>query len=55
MSFPARPHAGDGGIPLRRGLLCWARRLFWPPWHEELLALGLIIMTVAAGWLLARH
>jgi len=34
------------------------RRLAWwmfaPEWHQELLALALIIMTVAAGWLLAR-
>jgi len=26
-----------------------------PQWQQELLAVALIIMTVAAGWLLARH
>ena len=55
MSFPAGPHPGDGGVPAGRGLPRWARRLFWPRWHQELLALALIIMTVAAGCLLARH
>jgi hypothetical protein len=29
--------------------------LLWPEWHQELLALALIIITVAAGWLLARR
>jgi hypothetical protein len=33
----------------------WAWRLFSPGWHQELLVLALIIVTVAAGWLLARH
>ena len=33
----------------------WARRLLRPQWQQELLAVALIIMTVAAGWLLARH
>jgi hypothetical protein len=29
--------------------------LFWPEWHQELLALALIITAVAAGWLLASR
>jgi hypothetical protein len=29
--------------------------LFWPEWHQELLAPALIIMAVAAGWLLASR
>jgi hypothetical protein len=33
----------------------WARQLLRPQWQQELLAVVLIIMTVAAGWLLARH
>ena len=55
MSFPGGPHADDGGVSTRRGPPRWAWRLFWPEWHQELVALALIIMTVAAGWLLARH
>jgi hypothetical protein len=45
MSFPPRPR--------RRPGLGTRERLFWPQWHQELLALALIITTVAAGWLLA--
>ncbi len=41
-------------LPTWRGIPRCARRLFWPEWHQELLALALIIMTVAVGWLLAR-
>jgi hypothetical protein len=26
-----------------------------PGWHQELLALALIVTTIAVGWLLARH
>jgi hypothetical protein len=52
MSFPAGPRSGGGGAP-RRSPLHWAWRLFWPEWHQELLALALIILTVAAGCLLA--
>jgi hypothetical protein len=55
MSVPARPQTGDGGVRIRRGPRRWAWRLFWPEWHQELLALALIIITVAAGWLLARR
>ena len=55
MSLPAGQHAGDGGVPTRRGPWRWAWRLFLPEWHQELLAVALIIITVAAGWLLARH
>jgi len=55
MNFPAGPHAGDGGVPMRRGPRRWAWLLFSPGWHQELLTLALIIMTVAAGCLLARH
>jgi hypothetical protein len=33
----------------------WAWRLFSPGWHQELLTLALIIVAVAAGWLLASH
>jgi hypothetical protein len=55
MRFPALPHADGGGVPIRRGPRHWAWRLFSPGWHEELLTLVLIIMTVAAGCLLARH
>jgi hypothetical protein len=50
--FLARPHTGDAGVPARRGPRRWAWRLFL---HQELLALALIIITVAASWLLARH
>jgi hypothetical protein len=55
MKFPAGPHTGDAGVPVRRGPLRWAWRLLRPPWHQELLALALIIVTLAAGLLLARH
>jgi hypothetical protein len=55
MRFPAGPPTGDAGVPIRRGLLRWAWWLLWPAWHQELLALALIIVTVAAGWLLARQ
>jgi hypothetical protein len=33
----------------------WVWRLLSPEWHQELLALALIIMTVAVGCLVARH
>lgn len=39
--------------PTRSGPPRWAKRLFWPEWHQELLALAMIIAAVAAGWLLA--
>jgi hypothetical protein len=42
-------------FPSGRGPRRWARRLFSPEWHQDLFALALIIMAVAAGWLLARH
>ena len=54
MRHPAGPHAGDVGVPTRRDIPRWAWSVFWPTWHEELLVVALIIMTVAAGWLLAR-
>ena len=47
---PSRPRR-----PIRRGPWRWAWRLISPEWHQELLALALIIMTVAVGWLLARY
>ena len=50
-----RPGPHPGGAPIRRGPRRWAWRLFSPGWHQELLTLALIIMTVAAGCLLARH
>ena len=59
MSFPAGPHTADAVVrrrrPIRRGPWRWAWRLISPEWHQELLALALIIMTVAVGWLLARY
>jgi hypothetical protein len=55
MSFRAGPRPGEGGVPVRPGLPRWVWWLFWPKWHQELLALALIIITVAAGLLLARH
>ena len=54
MSIPAGPPTGDRRASTGRGPLRWAWRLFWPRWHQELLALALIILTVTAGWLLAR-
>ena len=39
----------------RRGVPRWAWRLFWPEWHQQLLALALIVLSVAVGWLLASH
>jgi hypothetical protein len=53
MSFRAGPRPGD--VPVRRGLPRWVRWFLWPTWHQELLALALIIVTVAAGLLLARN
>jgi hypothetical protein len=50
MTCPSRPRR-----PIRRGPWRWAWRLISPEWHQELLALALIIMTVAVGWLLARY
>jgi hypothetical protein len=55
MSSRAGPHTGDGGAPIQRGPRRWAWWLLSPGWHQELLTLALIITTVAAGWLLARH
>ena len=55
MRHPARPHTRNGGVPTRRVPPRWAWRLLWPEWRQELLALALIIMTVAAGWLLASR
>lgn len=55
MSPPAGPRTGDRGVPIQRATLRRARQLFWPHVAQELLALALIIVTVAAGWLLARH
>jgi hypothetical protein len=55
MSLRAGPRTGDSGVPVRRGPRRWAWRLLSPGWHQELLILALIILTVAAGWLLARH
>jgi hypothetical protein len=55
VSFPAGPHTGDGGGPARRGLPRWGWRLLQPEWHLELLIVALIVMTMAAGWLLARR
>ena len=54
MSSRSGPRADDGG-PLRRGPPRWAWRLLRPDWHQELLALALIVITVAAGLLLAGH
>ena len=55
MRLPAGPHTGNGGVPTRRGPPRWAWRLLWPEWRQELLALALIIMTVAVGSLLASR
>jgi len=55
MSVRHALHAGDDGVPIRRGPRRWAWQLFSPGWHQELLTLALIIMTVAADCLLARH
>jgi hypothetical protein len=44
MTYPSRPRR-----PSQRATPRWAWRLFWPQWHQELLAVALIIMTVAAG------
>lgn len=38
-----------------RGVPRWARWLVWPESHEQLLALALIVLTVAAGWLLGTR
>ena len=53
MNLPPGPHTG--GVRIWRDPRRWAWRLFSPGWHQELLTLALIIMTVAAGCLLARH
>jgi putative ABC transport system permease protein len=48
---PAGPH--PGGVPARRAAMRWAWRLLQPEWSQQLLALALIVVTMAVSWLLA--
>jgi putative ABC transport system permease protein len=39
---------GHGGLPARRAVLRWARRMFRREWHQQLLMLALITVAVGA-------
>jgi len=39
--------SGDGGVPARRAVVRWARRLFLREWRQQLLVLALVTVAVA--------
>jgi putative ABC transport system permease protein len=42
------PARGGGGLPARRAVIRWARRMFRREWRQQLLVLGMLIVAVAA-------
>jgi putative ABC transport system permease protein len=45
---PVQAVPGDGGIPARRAVIRWARRMFRREWRQQLLILALVTVAVAA-------
>jgi putative ABC transport system permease protein len=45
---PVKAAPGDGGIPARRAVIRWARRMFRREWRQQLLILALVTVAVAA-------
>ena len=45
---PAAAGTGNGGVPARRAVIRWAWRMFRREWRQQLLVLGLIVVSVAA-------
>jgi putative ABC transport system permease protein len=47
-SRPPEAGTSNGGVPARRAVLRWARRLFLREWRQQLLVLALIVVAVGA-------